>query len=120
MRPAWARRDLFQAASLGVRLVPVTITAGADSHEGTEGWRVPKRDLVGAVQVLLQRRRLRIAQRLAEAERLLEEMEGFRVQITATGRDTYGAGPEGVHDDLGAWYHSRRLTAPGVRQVSGW
>ncbi|MBI2401947.1 MAG: hypothetical protein HYV20_04245 [Gemmatimonadetes bacterium] len=92
--------DLFEDVGLGVRLVPVTITAGAEAHEAFEGWRVPKRDLVGVVQVLLQRRRFGIAQRLAEAERLLEEMEGFRVQITATGRDTYGAGPEGVHDDL--------------------
>ncbi|HEX9633830.1 MAG TPA: hypothetical protein VGA02_15315 [Gemmatimonadales bacterium] len=92
--------DLFADAALGVRLVPVTITAGNDAHEGFEGWRVPKRDLVGVVQVLLQRRRLRIAKALAEAERLLEEMEAFRVQITATGRDTYGAGPQGVHDDL--------------------
>lgn len=92
--------DLLKDAGLGVRLVPVTITAGSEAHEGFEGWRVPKRDLVGAVQVLLQRRRLRIAKALAEAEALLTEMEGFRVQITAAGRDTYGAGPEGTHDDL--------------------
>jgi hypothetical protein len=92
--------DLFQHRRLGVRLVPVTITSGAEAHEATEGWRVPKRDLVGVVQVLLQHRRLRIAQALAEAETLLTEMEGFRVQISAAGRDTYGAGPEGTHDDL--------------------
>jgi hypothetical protein len=92
--------DLFRDAGLGVRLVPVTITAGAEAHEGFEGWRVPKRDLVGIVQVLLQNRRLRIAKALAEAEALLTEMEGFRVQISAAGRDTYGAGLEGAHDDL--------------------
>jgi hypothetical protein len=92
--------DLFTDAAVSVRLVPVTITAGSEAREGFEGWRVPKRDLVGVVQVLLQRRRLRVAKALAEAERLLEEMEAFRVQITASGRDTYGAGPEGAHDDL--------------------
>jgi len=91
--------DLFEDAGLGVRLVPVTITAGNEAHEGFEGWRVPKRDLVGVVQVLLQRRRLRVAQGLAEAARLVEEMEQFRVDITERGRDTYAAAA-GAHDDL--------------------
>lgn len=92
--------DLFEDAGLGVRLVPVTITGGAEAYEGWEGaWRVPKRDLVGIVQVLLQRRRLRIAQALLEAGRLLEEMEQFRVEITERGRDTYAAAA-GAHDDL--------------------
>ncbi|MGH8542119.1 MAG: hypothetical protein ACREX3_00395 [Gammaproteobacteria bacterium] len=91
--------DLFEDAGLGVRLVPVTITAGAEAHEVDLGWRVPKRDLVGISQVLLQRRRLRIAKALPEAARLLEEMEQFRVEITERGRDTYAAAA-GAHDDL--------------------
>lgn len=91
--------DLFEDAGLGVRLVPVTITSGAEANETTEGWRVPKRDLVGIVQVLLQRRRLRIAKALPEAGRLLDELEQFRVEITERGRDTYAAAA-GAHDDL--------------------
>ncbi|MBI2401437.1 MAG: hypothetical protein HYV20_01590 [Gemmatimonadetes bacterium] len=91
--------DLFEDAGRGVWVVPVTITAGSEAHEGFEGWRVPKRDLVGILQVLLQNRRLRIAKALPEAGRLLEEMEQFRVQITERGRDTYAAAA-GTHDDL--------------------
>lgn len=91
--------DLFQDAGLGAWVVPVTITAGSEAHEGFEGWRVPKRDLVGIVQVLLQNRRLRIAKALPEAGRLVEEMEQFRVEVTERGRDTYAAAA-GAHDDL--------------------
>lgn len=91
--------DLLRAARLGVPVVPVTITSGAEAHEAFEAWRVPKRDLVGVVQVLLQQRRLRIAQALVEAEALVTEMQAFRVEISAAGRDTYGAAAE-AHDDL--------------------
>lgn len=91
--------DLFERTGVGVWPVPVTITAGSEAHEGFEGWRVPKRDLVGVLQVLLQNRRLRVATALPDAARLLEEMEQFRVQITERGRDTYAAAV-GAHDDL--------------------
>ena len=80
---------LGPGARRGVRVVPVMITAGSEAHEGFEGWRVPKRDLVGVVQVLLQHRRLRIAPRLPEAETLLAEMQSQRIHMAIV-VDEYG------------------------------
>ncbi len=82
-------------------LVPVSIHGGeAVSHEGGY-WRVPKRDLAGVLQVLLQARRLQIAQGLPYADVLTREMEQFRVKINLqTGHDSYEAWRERDHDDL--------------------
>lgn len=119
--------DLFKAVSLGGDgLVPVTITAGADAQKDEQGgWRVPKRDLVGVVQVLLQNQRLRIAAALPEAETLLRELEGFRVRISAAGRDTYGAWRDGTHDDLvlavalACWYAEHEGVGGGLAYLGG-
>ena len=47
---------------------PVTITGGYDVTVGENGqFRVPKKELVGCLQVLLQTRRLRIVRSLPEA-----------------------------------------------------
>jgi hypothetical protein len=86
-------------------LVPVTITGGMEVHEEDGEYRVPKRDLVSAANVLLQSGRLRIARQLPLAAVLTEELMNFRVSISAAGRERYGAGEdllwrEGAHDDL--------------------
>ena len=86
----------------GLNPVAVTITGGdAAKQEAHNHWRVPKRDLVSVLQVLLlQSGRLKIAETLPEAPRLVQELLAFRVRITATDHDTYGAWREGAHDDL--------------------
>lgn len=90
--------DLLRQAGLGP--IAVTITGGdLVSDEGTN-YRVPKRDLVGAVQVLLQGRRLKVAEQVPEARLLVEELQNFQIKITASANDTYGAWREGTHDDL--------------------
>lgn len=107
-------------------IVPVTITAG---HEATRsddgGWHVPKKELVAAVQVLLQSRRLVIASGLAEAATLSAELMNFRVKITAAANETFGTWREGDHDDLllsvamACWYGERHTLGPykiGSRQ----
>ena len=100
--------DLLRARDLPGALVPITIT-GADSvtrdDHGRE-WRVPKRDLVGVLQVLLQTGRLKVAEGLPLGATLAAEMLNFKAKISASGHDTYEAGPaggewrEGAHDDL--------------------
>ncbi len=81
-------------------IIPVTITAG-DSESREDGyWRVPKRNLVGVVQVLLQSKRLKIAENLPETPTLVSELQNFKVKITAAANDTYGEWREGKHDDL--------------------
>jgi hypothetical protein len=114
--------DLVQAA--GLRPVAVTITGGADVHR--ERWNelhVPKKDLVGTMQVLLQQQRLKIAASLPTAAVLTEELLGFRQRITAHANITYGAGEDwrsAPHDDLvlatalACWYAERGRCLPQV------
>ena len=60
---------------------------------------MPKRDLVGVTQLLLQQQWLRIAPALPESATLTKELQDYRVKISATGHDSYDA-REGAHDDL--------------------
>ena len=84
----------------GLTPIAITITGGDSvSKEGAE-YRVPKRDLVGVVQALLQTERLKIAKSLPLAKTLLEELQNFKVKITLNAHDTYGEWREGKHDDL--------------------
>lgn len=78
----------------------VTITGGHEVTRGSDGFRVPKKELVATVQVLLQTRRLRIARGLPDAPTLVRELENFRVKITEAANETFGAWREGQHDDL--------------------
>lgn len=77
----------------------------AVSHPEPDVYRVPKRDLAGAVAVLLESGRLKVANALPDAATLRAELENFRAKITLTGHDIYeaGSGEEwraGAHDDL--------------------
>lgn len=123
--------DMLDAAQLYP--VGVTITNGdAESHE-EKRWdrlRVPKRDLVAAVQVLLQSQRLRIVPRLKDTKTLVQELKGFKVKVTTAGNDTYGNWRDGEHDDmvlavaLAAWYGEKigfaGQRAEPYRLEAGW
>lgn len=122
--------DLFRRAKLAARLLPITITGGERVTEEDGYTRVPKRDLVGVVQVALQTSRLKIAASLPEAVTLTQELQNFQVKITDAANDTYGVWREGAHDDLvlalalGLWAANNRcLVAGGLAQGSakdGW
>jgi hypothetical protein len=111
--------DMLEDAMKGrvtCHFCPVTITAGHDVTRGETGrLRVPKKELVGCLQVLLQTRRLRVAKALPEAATLVRELETFRVKITDAANETFGAWREGQHDDLvlavalAAWMGERTL-----------
>jgi phage FluMu gp28-like protein len=92
--------DMLRRA--GLAFDAVTIHGGdTETLSGYGSWRVPKRDLVGSLQVLLQSGRLKIARELEHAETLKAELLNFRVKINiATGHDSYEAWREGDHDDL--------------------
>jgi hypothetical protein len=97
--------DVLRGA--GLEPVAITITGGDQvTKPALEEYRVPKRDLVSTVAVLLQQRRLRIAAALPLAPTLREELANFKVTITAGGHDRYGAGGDALawrerpHDDL--------------------
>lgn len=92
--------DVLRAAELS----PVTITGGDVVTQDGRDFRVPKRDLVSAVQVLLQSERLKIARALPEASMMTGELLAFKVSINLRGHDSYGndAGQwrENPHNDL--------------------
>jgi hypothetical protein len=104
--------DLFRQAHLNP--VPVSITGGDKANFEDGIWRVPKRDLVGALAVAFQSGTLKIAPDLPEAKTLIEELLNFKVKINLkTAHDSYEAWREGVHDDLvlsvalALWYAAR-------------
>jgi hypothetical protein len=81
-------------------LKDVTITGGTNvNFEPPDRYKVPKRDLVSAVQSLLQADRLRIARELQESQTLVDELLAFQVTITEAANDRY-EGRSGAHDDL--------------------
>jgi len=90
--------DMFVKA--GLKPIGIYIHGGDKAtHEGRT-YRVPKRDLVGVLQVLLQNQRLRIAPGPL-SDTLATEMLNFRIKIDpATAHDSYSAWREADHDDL--------------------
>ena len=85
--------------------------------------RVPKRDLVSTVQILLENRRLKIAD-LPLREVLLAELSHFKVKIDPqTSHDSYSAWRERDHDDLvlalalACWWSERPKKPPTPRIV---
>jgi hypothetical protein len=92
--------DMFRDAHLTCHLDAVLIHGG-DHVTREDIWRVPKRDLVATVQVLLQGAQVKIAESLPDAALLKREMENFRVKIDPqTAHDSYSAWRESQHDDL--------------------
>jgi len=95
-------------------------TDAGDDHERGEvteldgWWKVPKRELVTNLQVMLEERKLRVAGGMAEAATLVREMREMRVKITPSGREVYAARGKGEHDDLvmavalAAWWLERK------------
>ena len=104
--------------------VPVVITGGDRVHGAAGIWRVPKRDLVTALQLSFQSGRIEIAAGTDHAQTLVAELADFRVRIGASGSDTYGAWREGAHDDLvlalalAVWWGDR-MAARGARLARG-
>jgi hypothetical protein len=96
--------DMFSLVRMPCALYTVGIHGGdkaAWDEEDRSLVRVPKRDLVAVVQVLLQSERLKIAEALPEAKTLVKELLNFKVKIDPqTAHDSYSAWRENIHDDL--------------------
>ena len=104
-----------------IDLADGVITSGQGPSWGERGaWHVPKKELVCCLQGLLQSRRLQVAA-LPERTLLMQEMQSFRVKITAAANETFGAWRERDHDDLvlavalAAWWGERHGSLPGKR-----
>jgi hypothetical protein len=85
----------------GIRFVGVTITGGDTVNCSGQSWRVPKRDLVGALEVPFHTNRLKVARGLTLWPTLKEELLNFRRKVDLrTAHDSYEHWRESDHDDL--------------------
>jgi len=108
--------DLFRQAEIPVMAIMIhggdAVTPIPGEFYGQlGGYRVPKRDLVAALQSVLQAGRLVIAEGLELAPEFRKESQNFKVRIDPkTAHDSYSHWREGQHDDLvlatamGCWF----------------
>jgi hypothetical protein len=99
--------DIFYASRIGIPIIAVTITGGNIASCTSGMWHVPKRDLVGALQVMVQNHQIQMPteKTLPLTGVLKAEMMNFKAKINLRGHDSYEAGGasdwrEGQHDDL--------------------
>lgn len=108
--------NLFRAASLACWMRPITSTSGHDPKLMPDGSiHVPKKDLVAAVNIVLQSRRLGITELPAHdpprgqsgplrgelSRQLAKELQAYRVSLTKAKQPTETfAAESGAYDDL--------------------
>jgi hypothetical protein len=92
--------DLLRRARPQCRILPAVITGGDQERCAGGYYRVPKRDIVTGLQVLVQNGGLRISAGLKAGPALVREMAEMRVKVNGRGYEQYGAWREGTHDDL--------------------
>jgi len=105
----------------GLKFTPVTITGGDTAHKTGRNWRVPKRDLVAALEVPFHTGVLKVAEGLTLWPVLREELLNFRRKINLkTAHDSYEHWRESDHDDLvlatalACWRATRRRSVVWV------
>lgn len=92
--------DLFRHGRTGASAWGLAVIAGHSAGKDDRGGNlVPKKDLVGVLQVLLQGKRLKVAQGLGHAATLAEELQQFRLKTVAL-TDDLVEWRERPHDDL--------------------
>ena len=111
--------DLFKER--GLRYKAITITGGNTVTSIAGGYGVPKRDLIGALEVPFHSGRLKVAAGLRLWETLRAELQTFRRKVSlTTGMDTYEHWRESDHDDLvlaaalACWGAERKLQGATV------
>lgn len=96
--------DVIRGA--GLDCIGITITGGTATTNDGDDWRVPKRELVGCMEVVVENRRIHFPSTddLPAVEALVAEMDNFTAKTNLqTGHDSYGAGADwrdGNHDDM--------------------
>lgn len=86
--------------ALSVNVIAALITGGDAPSKDSDWTRIPKRDLVSSVQVVLQTERIKIAQSLPDAKTLISELQNFKAQTVSASTDPLAAWREGSSDDL--------------------
>jgi hypothetical protein len=109
--------DIFAVA--GLAPIGVTITAGDSVTSEGLNYHVPKLNLVSRLQALLHNGQLKIHKGLAEASTLVNELQSFRAEVSASGFWRFGA-RSGKHDDLVLATAIALWRAHGDTCFSGW
>jgi hypothetical protein len=92
--------ELIRDAKTGASAHGLTVTAGhAAQADERGGWLVPKKDLAGVLQVLLQERRLKVAPALEHAQTLVAELQHFQLKTVPLDPSAL-EWRERPHDDL--------------------
>lgn len=112
----------------GLKFAPVTITGGDRAHKAKGTYRVPKRDLVAALEVPFHTGELKVAEGLTLWPALREELLNFVKKINLkTAHDSYEHWRETDHDDLVLatalacwWVRRKRSVLRAVRKPPGW
>jgi hypothetical protein len=120
--------ELVRGVGIYAQVRPVTVTAGHRAVRDEVGmWLVPKTELIGTLQILLQGRRFRLPAMLADAAALVRELAKYRVRLASAADGDAAAWREGPHDDLvlaaavAAWEGERcRPVDPGVPYIIGY
>jgi len=119
--------EMLRTAGLACPIASVTITGGEkesirECFGGSE-CNVPKRDLIAALQVSLEKNQFRIASDISDLGSLVEELVNVRNVARESGRERIGADRAGEHDDLviavslAAWKAARKAKTIGERNV---
>ena len=84
----------------GLKPIAATITSGGSEGRNDNGYLVPKKLLVSGTQILMQNGQLKISNKLALCETLVKEMLSFKVKMGDSGKASFEAWRESIHDDL--------------------
>lgn len=104
---------MLQRGKIRANIRPVVVSAGHRAVAEGGGWLVPKKELVGVLQLLLQSRRLTVSSALAEAPTLVRELQTFRAKVSTAADGSLEDWRERPHDDLvlavavAAWFGER-------------
>jgi hypothetical protein len=88
-------RPLYSLADIRA----ITLTMGQTVHWNNRSQYVPKLELAGVIQTLLQTKRIRFAKG-PETQELVNELQNFQVRAPATRAEDFESWRERDHDDL--------------------
>jgi hypothetical protein len=112
---------LLRKAKAKASLRLVTISSGQQATcDAASGWLLPRKELVGVMQVLLQGRRIQVAPSLPESQLLVQELINFKAKVTAASEMAVEAWREGEHDDLVLACASAAWEAERARGFNVW
>jgi hypothetical protein len=80
--------------------IAVSIGSGVDPTVGEGGIQIPRKELVGVLQVLFQNGRLKLPASFRDIDVLVDELLKFKARVRVAGDNTLESWREGPHDDL--------------------